>query len=36
MRDYVTRLLDALREHGYADRLLFAQCDGGPDRRAAT
>lgn len=29
MRDYVTRLIDALREHGYADRLLFAQCDGG-------
>ncbi len=29
MRDYVTRLLDGLRERGYRDRLLFAQCDGG-------
>ncbi|CAB4873241.1 unannotated protein [freshwater metagenome] len=29
MRDYVTRLLDRLREHGYQERLLFAQCDGG-------
>ncbi|QEC48089.1 hydantoinase/oxoprolinase family protein [Baekduia soli] len=29
MRDYVTRLMDQLREHGYAERLLFAQCDGG-------
>lgn len=29
MRDYVTRLLDELRARGYADRLLFAQCDGG-------
>ena len=29
MRDYVTTLLDELRSRGYADRLLFAQCDGG-------
>lgn len=29
MRDYVTRLLARLDEHGYRDRLLFAQCDGG-------
>jgi N-methylhydantoinase A len=29
MRDYVTRLLDGLRAHGYEERLLFAQCDGG-------
>ncbi|HVW48490.1 MAG TPA: hydantoinase/oxoprolinase family protein [Solirubrobacterales bacterium] len=29
MRDYVTTLLEELRAHGYRDRLLFAQCDGG-------
>lgn len=29
MRDYVTRLTDGLRERGYLDRLLIAQCDGG-------
>lgn len=29
MHDYVIRLLDELRERGYRDRLLFAQCDGG-------
>jgi N-methylhydantoinase A len=29
MRDYVTRLVDGLKERGYDDRLLFAQCDGG-------
>ena len=29
MRDYVTTLLSELERHGYGDRLLFAQCDGG-------
>ncbi len=29
MRDYVDRLIDGLTRRGYADALLFAQCDGG-------